>query len=264
MKNFLFRVPLAILIVGSAVGAQATGDYLDVFLKNYKLAETSALGTKSCSVCHVSDEDFSLNSYGKEVHKAMAGAGTLTAAHLATAEAADSDGDGNANGVEIKADTFPADPKSGGRPGAAVAEQPKEDKPWFPKTAYHPAIVHFPIGLFIAGLFLDFLGLIRKDKTLLHAGWYNLILAALSAVGGLASGYIAMTLMKFPLRGAVLNHLIWAVVASALMWVMVALRVHQHEKIKPAARVIYYVLAAACLLILSWAGHIGGEIAGTA
>lgn len=261
MRWFGFIFALALV-----AHAWATEDYLHVLLKHYKVADGAPVATKSCALCHVSDEDFAMNPYGKDlVAKLGESGGEVTDAVLASIDSLDSDGDGTPNGKEFAAGTFPGDPASGGVPGHnAPAPEPKKEEGLIPKTAFHPAVVHFPIGLFMAGLLLDLLGLIRKDKTLLTAGWYNLILAALSAIAGVATGFGAMVMMGFPMRGHMLEHLIYAVGASVMMWVMVGLRVHTHEQIRPVPRAIYYVLATACLIALSWAGHVGGVIAGTA
>ncbi len=256
---------VALLVAGNVF---ATSDYYDIYAKHYSLAETSPLAEKQCSNCHVSEEDYGMNPYGEAVHAATKARGgeELTTADLIAVEAEDQDKDGNPAGKEIAAGTFPGDPTSGAAEGVtppAATEVPKE-KSWFPKNSFHPAIVHLPIGLFIAGLLLDFLGLIRKDQTLLHAGWYNIVLATITSFGGIASGFMAMNLMGFPMKGHMLEHVIFTLIATAMMVAMVFLRVHRHEKMNPTMRGIYYVLAAGCLLILSWAGHMGGVLAGTA
>jgi uncharacterized membrane protein len=42
------------------------------------------------------------------------------------------------------------------------------------------------------------------------------------------------------------------------MWIMVAMRVHRHEKMQIPLRVVYYALALAAFLIISYTGHLGG------
>lgn len=241
-----------------AATAMSTGDYLDAFLTHYKISDSSAIGKASCGACHVSDSDFDLNAYGKDMAKALTDSGKseLDAELFASLESLDSDADGTTNGAEIVAGTEPGKAE-GGQPAPPKAKK----KPHFPpKNAYHPAIVHFPIALFIAGLILDFFGMLRKDKALLLAGWLNLVMAAVTALGGILSGVAATTLMKLPYRGLIFDHLLYAVGSSVLMWVMVAMRLHRHEKMNVGARVAYYVLATACFLTISWAGHLGGVL----
>jgi|CXWL01.1.fsa_nt_gi uncharacterized membrane protein len=255
---------LAIACLGLASFACAEGEFLDTFLAHYKIKDDSTLGQKSCVICHKSDDDFGFNPYGKDVKKALAdkSATVVTAALLTSMEEADADGDGTPNGKEIAAGTFPGDAASGGAPGVtpATTAEEKEVKPshFPPKNAYHPAIVHFPIALFIGGLILDFWGMVKKDKTLLHAGWYCIIMAAIASAGAVISGAGAMALLKLPYRGLIFNHLAYAIGSTAFMWVMVALRVDRHEQMNIRLRIIYYLFAVATLLMISWAGHLGG------
>jgi uncharacterized membrane protein len=258
------RTLLALAILGSATAVHATGEYLDSFTTHYKLAANSKFAEKSCGVCHVSDSDFAFNAYGKDMKKGLTDSGKseLDAAFLVSLETLDSDGDGTDNGKEIGAGTFPGDPTSGATAGANASPSPapaeKKKAAFPPKNGYHPAIVHFPIALFIAGLILDFIGMIRQDKTLLLAGWYNIVLAAITSLGGILSGVFAMALMKLPYRGLIFEHMLYAAGSTVAIWIMVGMRLHRHEKMNLPARLVYYLLAAGCLFTISWAGHLGG------
>lgn len=128
-----------------------------------------------------------------------------------------------------------------------------------PKNGFHPIIVHFPIALFMTGLFLDFLGLVRGNKSLHLAGWYNLVLAAVSALGALATGFFAIYLLGVPMIGLIRNHMLLGISGTILMWGMAALRVHRHEKISVPLRALYYILAALTCVIIAYAGHLGGS-----
>jgi uncharacterized membrane protein len=232
-------------------------------------AYATALTQRSCGNCHISPTS-QRNAYGLEIEQAMTstGASDLTPAILHRVETMDAAGDGVTNLQRIQQGLPPA-----GAPGAKPAAKsapatPKlvvagheinpSDWQWIPKNGMHPAIVHFPIALFISGLFLDLLGLVRKNKTFLYAGWYNLILAAISALAACATGYAAILLQQIPVGGLIKTHLSLAIAATIVMWVMVALRVHKHENIGIQARVVYYVLAALNFCIISYAGHLGG------
>ena len=105
---------------------------------------------------------------------------------------------------------------------------------------------------------MDFLGMLRQDKTLLLAGWYNIVMAAVTSLGGILSGILAMTLMKLPYRGLIFEHILYAAGSTAAIWIMVFMRLHRHERMNVPARLVYYALAAACLFTISWAGHLGG------
>lgn len=242
--------------------AGAKPEYLDVLTSTYK-AQSAQFQTRSCSNCHVSDSDFTRNPYGKLVGMALAQAGTkdLSPAILHQIENQALPGSGRTILASIDAGAAPADTSTGGRSGAAASAvgPPPAQKSWFPDYAFHPAVVHFPIALFVAGVVLDALGLLRRQRALLLAGWFNLLFAAVTSLAGLASGYTALRLMHVPFAGIIRQHILTAVAATVIMWVLVALRVHRHEKMSPQLRTLYYVLAAAGLLLVSYAGHLGGE-----
>lgn len=258
------RITLVATLTAVAALAPAKSAYLDAFVSHYKLGDDSKLVGKSCGVCHVSDEDYAFNPYGRDMKKAMADSGVREPddAVFASLDDVDSDGDGNANGKEIGVGSGPGDPTVGGAPGvtpkAAPVKAEKKAPSFPPKNGFHPAIVHFPIALFIAGLVLDLLGMVRKDKGLLQAGWYTILMAAVTTLGGILSGVLAMSLLKLPYKGLIFNHIVWAAASTAIIWVLVAMRVYRHEKMNVWMRVVYYVLATACFLAISWAGHLGG------
>lgn len=262
MTRHFFLLLLSLVSVNISL---ATGDFYDAFIAHYKVADSSPLVEKSCGLCHVSDSDFAFNPYGEAVKAKMKELGkeSVDDEVLAALDADDSDKDGTPNAAEIAANTFPGDPTSGAKPGTKVEPtKPKRDEGVIPKNAFHPAVVHFPIALFIAGLLLDALGALTKHRTMLLAGWYNLIFAAVSAFGGIATGLMVMTFKGFPLTGKVQEHFLLAIISTILMWVLVAMRIHRHEKMNIPLRVVYYVVAFAALFLISWAGHVGGDLVG--
>ncbi|HWP30444.1 MAG TPA: DUF2231 domain-containing protein [Fimbriimonadales bacterium] len=238
-----------------ASDVKASSEFLDTFLKNYKLSESSKLAEHSCGICHVSDSDFTMNPYGKQLREKMAAAGAdrVTEEILKEVENLDADGDGVSNLEAITSDKLP-----GGEGKVAAPTVKPPPKPLIPKNAFHPAVVHFPIALFLAALVLDLYGLIRKDKTFLFAGWYNLLFAAISAVVASLTGVAAGVMLRVPLRGLIAQHMAYALAAAFVMWMMVALRVHRHQKMNVPLRVLYFALAVVGLVTLVWAGHLGG------
>ena len=261
-----FIAIFAILVL--AARAQAKPEYLDVLTEAYK-ASADKLTERSCANCHTSMSEYTLNPYGKQVAHELVAANTktLTPALLQKTEALDADQDGTSNIDEIKAGTDPADPKSGGKPGykptapAAPEEAPApKQNPLLPKNAFHPAIVHFPIALFIAGLFLDFLGMWKKHKTMLLAGYYNLVLGAISTLVSIISGVTAMLRMHLPFgSGVIFQHLLLACIGTVIMWLMLALRFNRHDKMSTPLRVTYYVLAVIGVILIAYSAHLGGS-----
>lgn len=132
--------------------------------------------------------------------------------------------------------------------------------PGVPEHAFHPAIVHFPIALFIAGLFLDIVGIIKKDDHFLYAGWFNLALAATSALAAVATGLGALIFMKMPLEGLLLQHMLLALLTTGLMWLMFGLRAYRHDNMKTPLRVVYFLLAILTFALISYVGHVGGQM----
>ncbi len=261
MKN-LWIVLTLLTSLFTAHRAIAKPEYLDVLTTVYK-PYAGKLSDRSCANCHVSASEYGLNPFGKQVAHELVAANTkeLTAAILQKVETQSAFQDGMTNLDKIKAGLPPGEAKAGSTAKATAAPEsstPPPPKSFIPKNVFHPAIVHFPIALFIAGLFLDFLGWRQKQRTLLLAGWYNLFLAAISAIGSMGSGLLAMFRMHLPFQGLIFTHLVLACIASVLMWLMVGLRIHRHEKMNPSARAVYYVLAVATLVIISYSAHLGG------
>jgi uncharacterized membrane protein len=52
----------------------------------------------------------------------------------------------------------------------------------FAKHAQHVVLIHFPIALFIIGVFFDFLTQWKKQHLLAAAAYYNLLVAAIATV----------------------------------------------------------------------------------
>lgn len=253
---------VGVLVVASLASvAKAEPEFLDTLTAKYNIKDDSALGQKSCGICHISEDDYHFNPYGKQL------ADYLTDHNLKTVtnEVLDAVGKMNATGVggtndeKLKAGQAPGQAPPGAKPAPAGPAAPAKPKPLIPKNGFHPAIVHFPIALLIAGIFLDFYGLIRRRPNFLAAGWYNLVLAAISSLGAVGSGLYAMTVMKLPYKGLIFTHLKLALLATVLMWIMVALRVHRHEKMQVGLRVLYYILATGAFLAIAIAGHLGGS-----
>ena len=127
------------------------------------------IGLAACRNCHTSPPEW--NVYGLAVKAEMqeVGARQLTVAVLQAIEGGDADQDGWLNGDEIRAGYLPGDSEShpDGRPGDAVepvtgttgpiggnvapTPVPAASPPVVPLHSFHPAVVHFPVALFLFG-----------------------------------------------------------------------------------------------------------------
>ncbi len=98
----------------------------------------------------------------------------------------------------------------------------------------------------------------KRHRSLLLAGWYNLLLGAISTLASIASGLAAMSIMHLPFKGVILNHLVLACIGTVIMWAMVALRYNRHEKMTTPFRLAYYLLAVTGVGLIAFSAHLGG------
>ncbi len=131
------------------------------------------------------------------------------------------------------------------------------------KHAQHPVIIHFPIALFIISVAFDLLAIWRRNPTIARAAYYNLVAAALTAPVAIASGVTAWQwqLEGARLKGSLLLHLIFALAASGMIWVLCGWRIRQRKFPQPPG-LIYFALALATVLLIALAGHLGGIVSG--
>lgn len=125
-------------------------------------------------------------------------------------------------------------------------------------------IIHFPIALFIISVAFDLLAIWRSNPTMAKAAYYNLLAAALTAPVAIASGLTAWQwqLEGARLKGNLLLHLILALAASGMIWLLCGWRVVRRRSTESAPGVIYVVLALATVLLIAIAGHLGGILSG--
>jgi uncharacterized membrane protein len=132
------------------------------------------------------------------------------------------------------------------------------------KHAQHPVIIHFPIALFIISVAFDLLAIWRRNPALAKAAYYNLVAAALTAPVAIASGLTAWQwqLEGARLKGNLLLHLVFALTASGMIWLLCGWRVRQRRFLQSMPGIIYIALALATVLLIALAGHLGGIVSG--
>jgi uncharacterized membrane protein len=132
------------------------------------------------------------------------------------------------------------------------------------RHAQHPVIIHFPIALFIISVAFDLLAIWRRNPAMARAAYYNLVAAALTASVAIASGLTAWQwqLEGARLKGNLLLHLIFALAASSMIWLLCGWRVLQRRFPQRTLGIIYIFFALATVLLIAIAGHLGGIVSG--
>ena len=132
------------------------------------------------------------------------------------------------------------------------------------KHAQHVVLIHFPIALFLGAVAFDYLAQCKKNRTLVEAVYFNLLLAAISTVPVVATGLAAWqwALEGQKLKGILLMHLILGCVSSALIWLV--FWIHWRVRRHPGQSLPKYRLPIEALgvLIVGLTGHLGGFLSG--
>ena len=132
------------------------------------------------------------------------------------------------------------------------------------KHGQHVVLIHFPIGLFVAGVAFDFAAYWTKRRALAVTAYYNLLAAALSTPLVVATGLIAwqFQLEGQELKGVLLQHLMLGVASS----VVICIVWYAHFRLRrtprqtlPTYRLPIEFLATALLALTA---HLGGYLSG--
>lgn len=281
---------LLLLLVFVPTCAQARPEFVAVATTTYpaKADGNVAKALASCGLCHAAEGAPKLNPYGTDLKAALkkAGAQTLSAEILHSLDAKDSDADGFTNGKEFASDTLPGDatskpsgPPDAGKTAAAgvgagasssTATPSEEANPFdlktllLPKHAQHPVIVHFPIALFIVSLFFDLLAVRLRSRPLATVGYYNLLVATVSAPFALISGLLAWQFAfgGMALKGNILYHLVLACVTTVFLFILIGIRRKSPSEGDPKLSAAYVILGLLAFLAIAATGHLGGSLVG--
>ena len=133
----------------------------------------------------------------------------------------------------------------------------------FAKHAQHVVLIHFPIALFIIGVFFDFLGQWKKQQLLAVAAYYNLCVAAIATFPVVVTGIVAWQweLEGQKLKGILLMHLVMGCVSSVLICLVwfIHMRTRREQEDLPGYRL---PIEAAAVGIVALTGHLGGFLSG--
>ena len=131
------------------------------------------------------------------------------------------------------------------------------------KHAQHVVLIHFPIALFITAVVFDIIAQWTKRRSLAHAAYYNLLVAAISTVPVLATGLLAwqFQLEGQKLKGVLLLHLVLAGVSTVMIWLVwwVHFRARRRSVYLPSYRLAIELLAVGVVAVT---GHLGGFLSG--
>ena len=132
------------------------------------------------------------------------------------------------------------------------------------KHAQHVVLIHCPIALFPAAVAFDYLAQWMKNRTLAAAASFNMLLAAVSTVPAVATGFAAWqwALEGQTLKGILLMHLVLGCLSSVVIWL--ACWIHWRVRRHPAASLPTYRLPfeAVAVLLVGLTGHLGGFLTG--
>lgn len=265
--NRLALAAFAMLFVASA---SATPDRMRSFHGLLPKRATNRIEDLKCMTCHfVRPPRF--NDFGRAVHDELKKENQrlLTEQTLAALAKLDSDNDGWKNEDEWKADTFAGDPNDHptGTAGAPAKSEEgeehekegeheeKENEGLIPDHVFHPALVHFPIALFIFGAIMDIFGWKKGSASARDAAAPCLLWGALSTILVVPTGLAAFLIQKLNWQGPPLVHFICAVVAVVLM--IAALLMRKSGKKNEAAYIAVVALAAVAVGV---AGHFGAQL----
>lgn len=134
----------------------------------------------------------------------------------------------------------------------------------FAKHAQHVVLIHFPIALFIIGVFFDFLAQRSKHRLLAATAYYNLLVAAIATVPVVITGILAWQweLDGQKLKGILLLHLVMGCLSSVLIWIVWFIHMRTRRKegsVLPGYRLPIEAVAA---IFVAVTGHLGGFLSG--
>jgi uncharacterized membrane protein len=123
----------------------------------------------------------------------------------------------------------------------------------------HPLLVHFPIGLLISGVLMEFFGRFQNEDAVVTAGWFNIRLGFWCALPVLAVGFLGVGSLEIndKVKPYLNSHILFTF-STALTFALVLI-VYRFRN-KTYGNVIYNLLLLAGLFCALGAGFYGGEL----
>jgi len=123
----------------------------------------------------------------------------------------------------------------------------------------HPFLVHFPVGLLVAGLLFDLTGTLLAHRELTRAGWWVQLCGTITLAAAIATGVLAGQRASLPSGASPvfefhqqMAFLVAALFAGLLFW-----RMSTRTELPERSRVMFFLLyggGVLALLIAAWAG----------
>jgi len=132
------------------------------------------------------------------------------------------------------------------------------------KHAQHVVLIHFPIALFITGAAFDVAAQWSKRQAHATVAAYNLIAAAIFSFPVIASGLLAWqwALEGQRLKGILLMHLVFALVSSAVMWLVGWMHYRLLRRTADFSAGYRIPLELIGVALVGITGHLGGFLSG--
>ena len=132
------------------------------------------------------------------------------------------------------------------------------------KHAQHVVLIHFPIALFVSGVFFDFLSRGKRDSQLAGAAYLNLSVAAVFLFPTVATGVLAWQFAYggAKLEGLLLLHFVAAMFATFL--IIASWWLHWQARKSRTLLLPRYRIPIECLgvAVIALTGHLGGFLSG--
>jgi len=132
----------------------------------------------------------------------------------------------------------------------------------FARHAQHVVLIHFPIALCLAGVLFDIAAAWTGRREFVTVAYWNLAIAALSAIPAAITGVLAwqLELEGRRLKGVLLFHLIFGAASVTLIWAV--FYSHLRQQRRPGTARYRWVLEALGVLAITVTGYLGGILSG--
>jgi uncharacterized membrane protein len=132
------------------------------------------------------------------------------------------------------------------------------------KHAQHVVLIHFPIGLYLAGTFFDLCARLVRKNSLGEVTRWNILAAAIVSLPTAVTGLLAWrwALEGQTLKGLLKLHLILACAVIVGTWATVWLRSRSKTGAGGAGFPSLLILECSVSLLIGLTAHIGGFLSG--